>query len=261
MKRRHGFTLIELLVVIAIIAILAAILFPVFATAREKARQSACSSNLKQVGLAFAQYCQDFDETTPYCPYDGSREIPAFHAFPYQYGISLGSQLYPYTKSLQVWRCPSDSVDTGGVHSYLDSANDNSCYGCNGGLDNPSYLYNMYFLELSMPNTTDGSTCYEVPLQLSQLQTPGNDGIVFGGWNNTWFSDNNGTWTRLEGYPTATTPQLQAGHSNGCNALFADTHVKWIAGNVLQTNQVKETTTCGNKAIRSFGVCSTIFHE
>src|SRR6266496_3296806 len=60
--RHRGFTLIELLVVIAIIAIIAAILFPVFAQAREKARQAACMSNLRQIGLAFAQYVQDYDE-------------------------------------------------------------------------------------------------------------------------------------------------------------------------------------------------------
>lgn len=63
--RRHGFTLIELLVVIAIIAILAAILFPVFAKAREKARQSSCLSNLKQINVAILSYVQDFDEMFP----------------------------------------------------------------------------------------------------------------------------------------------------------------------------------------------------
>ena len=65
MKRNKGFTLIELLVVIAIIAILAAILFPVFAKAREKARQASCASNEKQLGLAIIQYVQDYDETFP----------------------------------------------------------------------------------------------------------------------------------------------------------------------------------------------------
>jgi prepilin-type N-terminal cleavage/methylation domain-containing protein len=64
-RSRRGFTLIELLVVIAIIAILAAILFPVFARAREKARQSSCQSNLKQIGLAFTMYAQDYDEKMP----------------------------------------------------------------------------------------------------------------------------------------------------------------------------------------------------
>ena len=78
---RRGFTLIELLVVIAIIAILAAILFPVFAKAREKARQSSCQSNLKQLGLAFAQYHQDYDETMPGLYWntgDDTRQIPGW---------------------------------------------------------------------------------------------------------------------------------------------------------------------------------------
>jgi prepilin-type N-terminal cleavage/methylation domain-containing protein len=68
-RRTGGFTLIELLVVIAIIAILAAVLFPVFAKAREKARQIACLSNTKQLGLGFIQYSQDNDEQLPYCFY------------------------------------------------------------------------------------------------------------------------------------------------------------------------------------------------
>src|SRR5437773_10983492 len=68
MRRRTAFTLIELLVVIAIIAILAAILFPVFAQAREKARQSACLSNMRQVGLGLDMYAQDYDEVLPYTP-------------------------------------------------------------------------------------------------------------------------------------------------------------------------------------------------
>ncbi len=75
MQQRRGFTLIELLVVIAIIAILAAILFPVFAQAREKARQTTCTSNLKQIGTAFMMYVQDYDETYP--PWTGMCPDPS----------------------------------------------------------------------------------------------------------------------------------------------------------------------------------------
>ena len=89
MRRRTGFTLIELLVVIAIIAILAAILFPVFARAREKARQASCLSNVKQQGVAVMMYVQDYDE-----------------AFPIDlYGWVVA--LRPYTKNEQIWVCPS----------------------------------------------------------------------------------------------------------------------------------------------------------
>ncbi len=101
MKRR-GFTLIELLVVIAIIAILAAILFPVFARAREKARQTSCLSNLKQAGLALRMYVQDYDE----------RYVMRFYNHmangQYEdYGFNFRELLQPYMKNEQIWRCPS----------------------------------------------------------------------------------------------------------------------------------------------------------
>ncbi len=89
---RSGFTLIELLVVIAIIAILAAILFPVFAKAREKARQSSCQSNLKQLGLAVTQYAQDYDERYP-LTWGG--------------GFFWRDNIAPYIKNTQVFYCPS----------------------------------------------------------------------------------------------------------------------------------------------------------
>jgi prepilin-type N-terminal cleavage/methylation domain-containing protein len=95
--RRNGFTLIELLVVIAIIAILAAILFPVFAQAREKARQTQCLSNMRQMGLAVQMYLQDFDERFPLDSHTGS-------------GASWTwlFTLEPYTKTRLLYRCPSD---------------------------------------------------------------------------------------------------------------------------------------------------------
>jgi prepilin-type N-terminal cleavage/methylation domain-containing protein/prepilin-type processing-associated H-X9-DG protein len=114
--RRSAFTLIELLVVIAIIAILAAILFPVFAQAREKARQASCLSNEKQIGLGFMQYVQDWDETYPTAyQYKNNNWAAGTN------GGSAGGYthwslyIWPYVKNEQVFRCPSDKTPEGGL--------------------------------------------------------------------------------------------------------------------------------------------------
>jgi len=100
---RRGFTLIELLVVIAIIAILAAILFPVFARAREKARQASCQSNMKQLMLAWHMYSQDYDEKI--CPH---------YVFGFPIGLKRPEELLePYVKNSQIWICPSSGVHLG----------------------------------------------------------------------------------------------------------------------------------------------------
>lgn len=100
MKQARGFTLIELLVVIAIIAILAAILFPVFAQAREKARAISCLSNGKQIGLAFRMYAQDFDEVNV-----GS------YSYPNTWGecpmFIWADLIHPYIKNTQLFGCPT----------------------------------------------------------------------------------------------------------------------------------------------------------
>jgi len=135
MKHRKGFTLIELLVVIAIIAILAAILFPVFARAREQARKTACLSNLKQIGLALQMYAQDYDETYPdsqittngldgpgcthpATPYQGALHIVCWGIRLYYPGTGTSTKvlagyplrLNPYVKNAQLFRCPSDNL-------------------------------------------------------------------------------------------------------------------------------------------------------
>src|SRR5215216_5164352 len=106
-KTPYAFTLIELLVVIAIIAILAAILFPVFGRARENARKSSCASNLKQIGLGIMQYTQDYDETYPF------RVNPAST-------ISWRTFAFPYVKSTDLYRCPSNTNNK--TAAYQDSA-------------------------------------------------------------------------------------------------------------------------------------------
>jgi prepilin-type N-terminal cleavage/methylation domain-containing protein len=102
-RSRNGFTLIELLVVIAIIAILAAILFPVFARAREQARRSSCLSNMKQIGLGLAMYMQDYDQTFP----PGGLKV--WEVTKKDQRNLLAIQLQPYTKNDGIFRCPSDT--------------------------------------------------------------------------------------------------------------------------------------------------------
>jgi prepilin-type N-terminal cleavage/methylation domain-containing protein/prepilin-type processing-associated H-X9-DG protein len=112
--RRNGnraFTLIELLVVIAIIAILAAILFPVFAQARERARMSACLSNMRQIGTSLMMYVQDYDETYPYCRFHGALPLGSDRRPGTDKGLHINSwrnAIAPYLKNVDVMGCPSN---------------------------------------------------------------------------------------------------------------------------------------------------------
>jgi prepilin-type N-terminal cleavage/methylation domain-containing protein len=123
-RKTEGFTLIELLVVIAIIAILAAILFPVFAQAREKARQTSCISNLKQLGVGYIMYTQDYDETFP-LPCQAPTRINTVYASPpnlvqgrgpgtpwndFWYPTQGANVVFPYTKNYAIWACPSGAL-------------------------------------------------------------------------------------------------------------------------------------------------------
>ncbi len=112
-----GFTLIELLTVLTLIAILAALLFPVFAQAREKARQTSCASNLRQLGMAVALYAQDYDDLYPIGSDSPERYIYLWTPEPEQWPLTttmplLRQILNPYVHNQAVWRCPSDVGDT-----------------------------------------------------------------------------------------------------------------------------------------------------
>ncbi|HEY3332659.1 MAG TPA: DUF1559 domain-containing protein [Capsulimonadaceae bacterium] len=255
---KRAFTLIELLVVIAIIAILAAILFPVFATAREKARQTTCASNLKQIGLGFTQYCQDYDEVSPYTIRSGAN-IGQPHT-------PLGLLLHPYIKSYGVWYDLSDDqIQPTDPQKYAA-----------GPFQKVSYGYNFYFMQKWSPSATSGSASvqsYLPALPMSKMQTPALDGIVFGSWMNgpgAWILDNPGTFERIEGNtkdtgavtPASVKATINRGHNGGGNVLYADSHVKWLPSDVLEAETDKELASPASQlASRNFGVAPTLFHE
>ncbi|MDR3710779.1 MAG: DUF1559 domain-containing protein [Capsulimonadaceae bacterium] len=241
-RKENGFTLIELLVVIAIIAILAAILFPVFATAREKARQTSCASNFKQIGLAMMQYCQDYDETHAYITWTRAAGfIPSETWFP--------TSLYPYLKATGIWVCPDLQQPSYGYHwstsKYASSSTDPIT----------SYVANAYILEKFH---SDGSTS---PVTESLISTPstiiavaegpglGNDGTGTYNFSYPYLNDN---WphvylTFANGCTTALTAggncqRISFPHSGGSNFVFCDGHVKWLPSSIAGVNN----TVCAN---------------
>ncbi|MBD3292334.1 MAG: prepilin-type N-terminal cleavage/methylation domain-containing protein [Armatimonadia bacterium] len=197
---KRGFTLIELLVVIAIIAILAAILFPVFARAREKARQSSCLSNVKQLMTAALMYIQDYDEQFPrYAGYtsppdvidpeDGGNDADYSHIYWFEC-------IYPYTNNSQIFACPSrrnNNIRSGGDYAQHPEFPTGVGYGWN------TYL------------SSDALADIRKPTQL---------GVIADGVNNYW---------RLQ-CPPDTNHYMWSHdrHNDGSNIGFADGHAKWI---------------------------------
>lgn len=227
----HGFTLIELLVVIAIIALLAAILFPVFARARENARRSSCQSNLKQIGLAFEQYIMDYDERYPiYFTNDDGLPSLAFNAG----GLDKGwaEMLNPYTKSKRVFQCPSDRLFQGTTNeanmfgSYSDYAYNPQLSGNaheGGGKKNKSKADIRYasLTVLASELGCDGGWCFY-----------GTSANVYQNFGESTGQDSIPQLALL-GYAGVNSRGLTASpivHLEGSNFLFTDGHVKWVKG-------------------------------
>ena len=238
--RLKAFTLIELLVVIAIIAILAAILFPVFAQAREKARQAGCMSNLKQLGLAELQYVQDYDEK-----YSGSyNNTPAGRVY-------YPELIYAYTKSTGIYFCP-DADD----NDHFNNDGSNNCttnpLTCgtkpsppNGfGAGPTDYAYNS-FSQFGLGNPDDRGQ-----IKLAALTAPaetlllmdgrGNGGAKYG-FINIWRSDETdikGTFygNAWNGDPaTCVTPYKRHPKGEGFEVQWFDGHVKYLRNTAKAT--------------------------
>ena len=263
---RRGFTLIELLVVIAIIAILAAILFPVFGRARESARRASCQSNLKQIGLGLMQYAQDYDGWTP-----GS---VTFNQMPSGGAASWPSMIQPYVKSSQLFVCPSSDTTARDEKAIMPGATFGYCGASTNGDQNSSSAK-----DVAVSKVASNSYGYNLIQSIGwttpafkhatgttvATATPGPNGFKTGflnatstasiGMNEVAVEDSAGTIRvfdsmsgstsasptcavgnsiraisaedRTDVYNTATFSKVARRHFDGFNALFGDGHVKF----------------------------------
>ncbi|MCW3060794.1 MAG: prepilin-type N-terminal cleavage/methylation domain [Capsulimonas sp.] len=237
MSKRNGFTLIELLVVIAIIAILAAILFPVFAKAREKARQISCASNMKQLALGLLQYNQDNDESMP-----TTNTI---------WGGGWAGEVYPYVKSKGVYGCPDDSTNPGSNYtktSYGLNVNVLSPY-----VDNAQNGYQGNFFTRAGSTALAAQTAPASTVLLFEIQKQGNldvtnpreqqsaigDGAKgYGGCNSGGGLDSDNCTAvyatgKIDGYDIANWSGTLGVHTDGANYAALDGHVKWLKPNAV----------------------------
>ena len=232
---QRGFTLIELLVVIAIIAILAAILFPVFQRVRENARRSACASNLKQLSLAFVQYTQDSDERMANATAGGASGSPCTakgdcEPGGWMYYQNFGTpatlkfdptqgSIYAYVKSKQVFTCPDDSSGQTTGDSYAYS----SCVGAKASINAPTA-------------SNPGGTIY---LGKSLSQFDNTAGTLLLGEETSAANTTNDAYLS---YINGIQDHISLRHTGGSNFAFVDGHAKYF---LLDTANTGEITSAG----------------
>lgn len=256
---RHAFTLIELLVVIAIIALLAAILFPIFGRARENARRATCQSNLKQIGLGIYQYIADYDERYP--PYQSSHINAANSSWvsdgsPEWYSTAYGNghgplwwqHTFPYTKSLQIMICPSHSK----VRGITSTTNAPYPSGSPGYTVYPSYGININYTvqrrdpvnfpagwyglkqgQVTRPAEKILVTELRVSMLPESVGTLATIGTYGAGWGEPAINDGDftgGSAAQNSWYTSDPSATANSRHFEGCNFLFADGHVKYLPG-------------------------------
>ena len=245
--RRHAFTLIELLVVIAIIAILAAILFPVFAQAREKARIATCTSNLKQFGLSILMYAQDYDETMPIGFKAGWLIGPLtsqLSGFPER---GVHAEIAPYVKNHGIFHCPDDggfeltganpdappNVLTSGQYSQIDGKSFDLVYGSSYKFTHENFsnpfpvkVFTGYTIPTGLclsGGVVSGSTYIPAAGDPCNSVGPGNmtdsfftrpaETRMFRCYDSPWDKDDDRVW-----------------HKNGDTIAYVDGHVKFLSG-------------------------------
>ncbi|HEY3328658.1 MAG TPA: DUF1559 domain-containing protein [Capsulimonadaceae bacterium] len=257
---KNGFTLIELLVVIAIISILAAILFPVFATAREKARQSSCLSNMKQFGIGLLQYVQDYEETFPCGNSSAGAWAPNGSCTAVWQTGSTGNgwagQIYPYVKSTNLFMCPSDTTPAPATFSPPRFIN--------------SYSYNINFAPYYSQPARCGFNAYPGPaINASKMSSPPRTVVFYEitgalaqitATNETTSQVGNGLNYAFPGWGStpATGPldlAFGCGHNVTCNTnarhlggsvfLAADGHVKWLTPEKVSAGSNSSSNTGG----------------
>ena len=258
--KNKAFTLIELLVVIAIIAILAAILFPVFAKAREKARQITCASNEKQLGLGFLQYTQDYDETWPV---NGAGVL----------GQGWAGQIYTYVKSTGVFHCPDDPTTTQTGSNYTEPP---VSYGANlsllrtdGGSNTDPHPGPKISIESAPSNTVLLSEVVQIEGNItSPTEQPSNNVVssVCNGTSNVFPFASCSYCTGGQEATGCLGGELSScaaggGHANvaehgtGSNFLMCDGHVKWLNGASVSGGSVAFAPDCNQQGSPALTDC------